>query len=155
MFLICFCLPRRSLESGASPVFSALCTQWTLHTYMCSVRQSLWRLGQGSNTILAVISTLLFTKRELTSVRFPRSEEETQPRWRTQVKDHVHGAAWSFCPFSEPAGPWTWSQEPKGPKEEVGRMLPWKRWGGTPEPLTVWPVQSHSVSQLWWMHALG
>lgn len=111
MSLIHFCLPGRSLELGIFPVFSALCPQRTLHT---SVRQCLWRLGQGSHTILAVISILFFTEMELISQRFPRSEEETRPSWRTQVKDYVHGAAWSLRTSSGPARRWTWSQVSRG-----------------------------------------
>lgn len=114
IFLILFCLPGRPSESGAWPVFSALCIQWTLDTHMFSVRQCLWRLGQGSNTILAVVSTLSLTEMELISVRFPRSEEETQPRWMRQGKDGVRGVAWSFRSHSKATWPWTCSQVPKG-----------------------------------------
>lgn len=53
---------------------------------MYSVRQYLWKLGQGDNIILAVISTLFCPEMELISVRFPRSKGETEPsRKRSRV----------------------------------------------------------------------
>lgn len=47
--LTCFCLLTGPLTSGTLPVLSPLCTQGTLQSHRYSVRQCVWRLGQGTN----------------------------------------------------------------------------------------------------------
>lgn len=117
---ICFCLPSSSLNSGTWSVSSVLYTQWTLNNHMYSVRQYLWKLGQGDNIILAVISTLFCPEMELISVRFPRSQDRAKLK---KVKSSVYGAAWSFCSYSQAA--WhtrTCSQVLHRPRRAVNRM---------------------------------
>lgn len=74
-----------------------LCSQHCTHSgqsiITCySVRQRLWRLGCGSNTIPAVISTLFYIEMELISARVPRSKGETLAKLKDTGQE---SCAWS------------------------------------------------------------
>lgn len=113
-----------------------------------SVRQHLWRLGRGSNTILAVISTLFYIEMELISARVPRSKGETQPSWKTQVKNHVPGAARRLCSYSGDAWLWTYSQVLQRPirRRWTGHIFPWQK-EKAPRPSQLWLVLCHFAFQ--------